>query len=219
MPRFTRYVITWADEIPDVPDQGSIASLATAAQASSGELLALGPVHDASERDARPVPPWMAVAGFADDAGARAWFTAAGDRLAATTILAPALTEPVWWPEDRAGQRPQWSLTPEPPAERLGTFVVVWATITDPEQFFDYSAHYKWTVEHAGGACLCGRPGAVLLSGAAAPDALAMMAWPADQVARRQWYDGDIYRPYKLQRHSSSRTTNVSVLALAGQRP
>jgi hypothetical protein len=79
MPRFTRYVITWADEIPDVPDQGSIAPLATAAQASSGQLLALGPVHDAAERDARPVRPWMAVAGFSDDPGARAWFTAVGE--------------------------------------------------------------------------------------------------------------------------------------------
>jgi hypothetical protein len=39
------------------------------------------------------------------------------------------------------------------------------------------------------------------------------MAWPADGHTRRAWYEGPLYRPYREQRHRSSRTTNVSVLA------
>jgi len=39
------------------------------------------------------------------------------------------------------------------------------------------------------------------------------MAWPADGNARQAWYAGPEYRPYRDQRHRSSHTTNVSVIA------
>ena len=213
MPRFASYVITWADEVQEIPATAAIEEFAVTARENSGALLALGAVRDASELDARPAPRWMTVAGFADDGGARAWFDTTGDRLGATTILAPALSDPVWWPEELSDQRPDWSWKSDPPAELLGVLVVVWANVTDPTEFFDYSTHYKWTVEHAGGACLAGRPGAAMLRGATGPDALAVMSWPADGIARHAWYDGAQYRPYKLQRHRSSRCTNVSIPA------
>ena len=158
MPRFAHYVITWGEEAGRVPPAEGVGELASSAAANSGELLAVGPVHDVSERQARPVPEWLAVAGFRDPAGARAWVAGAQERLGTTTFAAPALTEPVWWPEEMTGQRVDWSRKPEPPLSRLGLFVVIWFELTDPVQFLDYSAHYKWTVEHAGGACLVGSP-------------------------------------------------------------
>jgi len=218
MPRFAHYVITWGEEAGRVPPAEGVGELASSAAANSGELLAVGPVHDVSERQARPVPEWLAVAGFRDPAGARAWVAGAQERLGTTTFAAPALTEPVWWPEEMTGQRVDWSRKPEPPLSRLGLFVVIWFELTDPVQFLDYSAHYKWTVEHAGGACLVGSPGAELLHGDTVPEALAVMAWP-DDGARQACYDGDEYRPYKQQRHRASRSTNISVLAREMGRP
>ena len=44
-------VITWADSVP-VGD-----GLADAARDRDGQLLAAGPVHDASELDSRPAQP------------------------------------------------------------------------------------------------------------------------------------------------------------------
>ena len=72
--RFNSYVFTWADQVPDATSPNQIAALALAARTHSGELLALGPVHDSSELDSRPVPSWVGIASFADDRGATAWF-------------------------------------------------------------------------------------------------------------------------------------------------
>jgi hypothetical protein len=56
MPRFTNYVITWVEETGRAPTTDVIEQLARSARANSGELLALGPVHDVSERQTRPAP-------------------------------------------------------------------------------------------------------------------------------------------------------------------
>jgi hypothetical protein len=73
--RFNSYVITWADQTLDAPSPDQIGVLALAACAHAGELLALGPVHDSSEQDSRPLPSWMGIAGFADERVALAWFS------------------------------------------------------------------------------------------------------------------------------------------------
>jgi len=49
-------VITWADSVP-VGD-----GLAEAARDRNGQLLAAGPVHDASELDSRPAPAGLVIA-------------------------------------------------------------------------------------------------------------------------------------------------------------
>jgi hypothetical protein len=84
--------------------------------------------------------------------GARSWLAATGDRFDGTTLLVAGATEPVWWPPEMEAQRPEWSRRVEFPPDRLGLFVCVWAEVIDREQFFDYSVHYRWTVEHRGGA-------------------------------------------------------------------
>jgi uncharacterized protein (DUF1330 family) len=163
MGRFDSYVITWGDEGP-LP-AGQAGSLAAAAGAHGGELLALGPVHDCSERDSRPVPAWVAIAGFGDEAAATAWFGQAAEQLGPATVLAPALTEPVWWPPDLEPWRPGWSRSLEVPRARLGLFVTIWAELTDPPQFLDYASKFKWTVEHDGGVVLAGAPFPRVLAG------------------------------------------------------
>jgi uncharacterized protein (DUF1330 family) len=211
--RFNSYIITWADQTPPAatsPDQ--IAALAAAARIYSGELLALGPVHDSSEQDSRPVPHGVEIARFADDTGAMAWFDGAADQLGATTILFPALHEPVWWPPELEAERPDWSRRLDPLDERLGMFVSVWADITDPGKFSDYSAHFRWTVEYGGGTFLAAGASPRVLKGRRGPDAMALFGWPADEVARHAWYNGPRYRPYKQQRHRSSDCTIVSVM-------
>jgi uncharacterized protein (DUF1330 family) len=127
-------------------------------------------------------------------------------------------TEPVWWPPEMEAQRPDCSRRAEFPADRLGQLVCVWVDpIIDPEQFFDYSVHYRWTVEYAGGLVLVPgrRPTQVVFRGGPGPKAMALMAWPADGHTRREWYDGPHYCSYRHQRHRASRTTNVSVRALS----
>jgi uncharacterized protein (DUF1330 family) len=215
MGRFDSYVITWGDEGP-LP-AGQAGSLAAAAGAHGGELLALGPVHDCSERDSRPVPAWVAIAGFGDEAAATAWFGQAAEQLGPATVLAPALTEPVWWPPDLEPWRPGWSRSLEVPRARLGLFVTIWAELTDPPQFLDYASKFKWTVEHDGGVVLAGAPFPRVLAGGSGPHAIALFGWPADEAARHTWYDGARYHPYKQQRHRSADCTIVSVMALGSR--
>lgn len=216
MARFNSYLITWADEGLAVPSSQRIDRLAETARANSGRLLALGPVHDSSEQSSRAVPSWVAVAGFADEQHATEWFDDCETQLAGTTILAPALREPAWWPSEFAAARPDWSLhlDLDPPMERSGVFVTVWADIADPAVFLDYAAHFKWTVEYDGGVGLASGPSPKVLGGDSGPNAIALMSWPADEVARHAWYNGAHYRPYKQQRHRSSNSTIVSVTAL-----
>ena len=211
--RFTTYVITWADATPGALSSEQIVALASTARAHSGELLALGPVHDSSEQDSRQIPGWVGIAGFADDGGATAWFDGAADQLGATTILAPALPSPVWWPPELEAERPDWSRHLDLPLDRLGVFVSIWADLTDPGEFADYAAHFKWTAEYDGGVNLASGASPQVLKGKKGPDAIALFGWPADEVARHSWYNGAHYRPYKQQRHQSSNCTIVSVLA------
>jgi uncharacterized protein (DUF1330 family) len=212
MPRFTSYVATWSDTELREGDR-----LADAAGDRAGQLLALGPVHDASEHDARAAPIHLAVAGFAGEAGARAWFDLAAEYLPGTSVLLSALTEPVWWPPDRVDQRPQWSHQLEAPPDRMGMLVSVWVDVADLPAFFDYSRSYRWTVEAAGGVVLSAGPfPAVVLKGDdPKPAAFALMGWPADGIARRAWWNGTEYRPYKQQRHRCSRCTIASVRSRA----
>lgn len=70
--RFNSYVITWADQTPDAPSPDQIIALANSARAHAGELLALGPVHDSSEQDSRPLPSWIGIAGMASESAAMA---------------------------------------------------------------------------------------------------------------------------------------------------
>jgi len=126
-------VITWADSVP-VED-----GLADAARDRGGQLLAAGPVHDASELDSRPAPAGLVIARFSTEEAARSWFDAVLGKLDGTTLLAAGATAPVWWPPEKEPERPEWSRRGELPAGRFGLFVNVWAEITDPPQFFDYS--------------------------------------------------------------------------------
>ena len=95
----TSYVITWADQTHALSSHDQIRALTNAARAHAGELLALGPVHASSQQDARPIPPWVGIARFANQASAPAWFDRAADHLGATTLLAPALHGSVWSPK------------------------------------------------------------------------------------------------------------------------
>ena len=202
------YVIIWTERI----QSGN--GLASTVWAHGGELLAAGPVHGVSERDSRSAPAGLVIARFATADSARAWFATSGDQLDGTALLACGATDPVWWPPAMEVARPEWSSRAELPRDRLGLFVCIWAEVIDREQFVDYSQHYRWTVELGGGVVLVpgARPNQVVLRGGPGPHAMALMGWPADERARRAWYDGEHYRPYREQRHRSSRTTNVSVL-------
>jgi len=212
MPKFSSYVATWSDAALHGADW-----LAGAAGDDAGELLAFGPVHDSSERDARAAPSHIAIAGFADETGARGWFDRAAEHLPGTSVLLSALTEPVWWPPDLEPQRPEWSRRIDVPPDRMGMFVSVWVEVTDLPDFFDYSRSYRWTVEGAGGVVLCAGPfPVVVLKGDdPRPAAFALMGWPADGIARRAWWDGADYRPYKEQRHRASKCTIATVKARA----
>lgn len=202
------YVIVWTDTVPRTND------LADATHGHRGELLAAGPVHDVSERDARTAPTGLIIARFGSAEQARAWFANSSEQLKGTALLVAGAADPVWWPPEKEAVRPEWSRRADLPRDRLGLFVCVWAEIRDREQFFDYSQHYRWTVEHDGGVVLVpgARPSQEVLSGGPGPHAMALMGWPADERARQSWYDGPLYRPYRDQRHRSSRTTNISVL-------
>lgn len=205
------FIIIWTDRVP--AEDG----LAAGAQEHAGQLLAAGPVHDVSELDSRPAPAGLVIARFGSAETASSWLAATGDRLGGTALLAAGATAPVWWPPERELSRPDWSRQAEFPPDRFGLFVCVWAEITDPERFIDYSVHYRWTVENAGGLVLVPgpKPSQEVLRGGPGPHAMALMAWPADGDARRAWYEGPEYRPHRDQRHSSSRTTNISVRALS----
>jgi len=202
------YVIIWTDSVP----AGD--GLATTARARGGELLAAGQVHDVSEQDSRLAPAGLVIARFGAVESASDWFATVADRLDGTALLTGGATDPVWWPPEMESVRPDWSYRAELPRDRLGVLVCVWAEVVDRDQFFDYSQHYRWTVEHAGGVVLVpgARPSMTVLRGGPGPHAMALMGWPADQRIRRAWYTGEHYRPYREQRHRSSRTTNVSVL-------
>jgi uncharacterized protein (DUF1330 family) len=208
------YIIVWTDTIPHAKD------FADSVRAFGAELLAAGPVHDVSEREARAAPAGLVIARFAGAEQARAWCTESSDRLDGTALLVAGAADPVWWPPEKEAVRPEWSRRAELPRDRLGLFVCVWAEITDREQFFDYSQHYRWTVEQDGGVVLVpgARPSLEVLRGGPGPHAMALMGWPADESARHAWYKGPPYRPYRDQRHRSSRTTNISVLAAVATR-
>jgi len=203
------YLIIWTEGVPVAN------GLAAEARTLQGELLAAGPVHDVSERDSRPAPAGLVIARFGAPESAQAWMAAVDDRFEGTALLVAGATNPVWWPTEMEAVRPPWSYEAAFPRDRLGLFVCVWAEVTDREQFTDYSRHYRWTVEHGGGVVLVPgtRPSQVVLRGGPGPDAMALLGWPADERARHAWYEGQTYRPYRQQRHRSSRTTNVSVLA------
>jgi uncharacterized protein (DUF1330 family) len=203
-------VIIWTDSLPH--DDG----LAAAARARGGQLLAAGPVQDVSELDSRPAPAGLVIARFGSSDSATSWFTATADKYDGTALLAAGATGPVWWPPELEARRPEWSRRADFPPDRLGQLVCVWVETLDLEQFLDYSVHDRWTVEDGGGVVLVPGPvpGQEVLGGAPGPHAMALMAWPADGRARRAWYEGSRYRPYRDQRHRSSRTTNVSVRAL-----
>jgi uncharacterized protein (DUF1330 family) len=205
------FMINWTASVP-VED-----GLAAAARAQAGQLLAAGPVHDVSELDSRPAPAGLIIARFGAAESASSWLAATGHKIHGTALLVTGATEPVWWPPELESQRPEWSRRAEFPPDRLGQFVCVWAEISDRAQFFDYSVHYRWTVEYAGGVVLVPgpRPSQVVLRGGPGPHAMALMAWPADGHTRRAWYEGFHYRPYREQRHRASRTTNISVRALS----
>jgi hypothetical protein len=106
-------VITWADSVP-VED-----GLAEAARDRGGQLLAAGPVHDASELDSRPAPAGLVIARFSTEETARSWFDAVLGQLDGTTLLAAGATAPVWWPPEKEPQRSQWSRRGELPASRV----------------------------------------------------------------------------------------------------
>jgi uncharacterized protein (DUF1330 family) len=205
------FIVVWTDREPAQD------GLAEAARAQGGQLLAAGPVQDVSELDSRSAPAGLVVARFGTAENATAWLAATGDTFDGTALLVAGATEPVWWPPEMETQRPGWSHRADFPPDRLGQFVSVWVEITDPEQFFDYSAHYRWTVEYGGGVVLVpgAQPSQVVLRGGPGPQAMSLMAWPADPHTRRAWYEGSHYRPYRDQRHRSSRTTNISVRALS----
>lgn len=95
----TSYVITWADQILALSSHDQIRALTNADRAHAGELLALGPVHASSQQEARPIPPWVGIARFADQASATAWFDSAADHLGAMALLVPAIPGSVWSPK------------------------------------------------------------------------------------------------------------------------
>ena len=132
-------------------------------------------------------------------------------------MLAAGAADPAWWPPDMEKVRQEWSYRAELPRDRLALFVCVWAEVFDRELFMDYSQHYRWTVEYAGGVVLVpgARPSQTVLRGGPGPHAMALMGWPGDERIRRAWYDGEHYRTYRQQRHRASRTTNVSVLKVS----
>lgn len=204
------YVVIWTDTSP-LAD-----GLDDAALLQGGQLLAAGPIHDVSEWDSRVAPAGLILARFATNASASSWLAAVDSRIDGTALLVTGATEPIWWPPEMESERPEWSRYADFPPDRLGLFVCVWAEVIDRDQFLDYSVHYRWTVEHGGGVVLVpgSRPNQVVLRGGPGPDAMAIMAWPKNEHARRAWYEGSNYRPYRDQRHRSSRTTNVSVLGL-----
>jgi uncharacterized protein (DUF1330 family) len=92
-------------------------------------------------------------------------------------------------------------------------FVSVWLDVVDLPDFLDYSRSYRWTVEAGGGVVLSAGPfPAVVLKGAdPGPAAFALMGWPAGGTARRAWWNGAEYRPYKQQRHRCSSCTIASI--------
>jgi uncharacterized protein (DUF1330 family) len=203
------FVIVWTDTA------ARAVGLASAASQRAGQLLAAGPVHDVSELDSRPAPMGLVIARFPAVEPARSWFAAIKTQIDGTALLAAGATGPVWWPPEIEGQRPVWSRRADFPSDRLGRFVCVWVgEIFDLDEFLDYSVHYRWTVEHAGGLVLVPgpRPSQEVLSGGPGPPGTALMAWP-DLETRHAWYEGPDYRPYRDQRHRAVRTTNVSVLA------
>jgi hypothetical protein len=205
------FVVVWTDTPP------STEGVAAAARSHGGQVLAAGPVHGSSEVDARPAPSGLVVARFGFAEGARSWFAATGDRFDGVALLLGGATEPVWWPPEMEADRPEWSRRADFPPDRFGQFVSVWVgEIMDLDEFFDYSVHYRWTVEVGGGVVLSpgSSPSMEILRGGPAPLAMALMAWPKDGHARAAWYGGGQYRPYRDQRHRASRTSNLSVMAL-----
>ncbi len=208
-----RYIVIWGEDSAALPAPAEITLLERAAGGHGGRLLAFGPAHEAVERDSRSVPAWVAIAGFTGQDELAAWFEPVKDRWTATALVVPAHTEPVWWPPERQRERPSWSASLQPPAERLGVFISVWVDITDLETFRDYAARFRWTVEHNGGASLGSAPAPAVLAGGPGPMATPLLAMRS-QDSLKAWYGGADYRPYRDQRHASANCTTVSVSAL-----
>lgn len=209
MSRFSSYVVAWAHPQASAPGEPVIERLRAAADSQGGALLACGGAQDVVETDSRPVPSWLAIAGFGEDEAAKSWVTSAENHLPDTALLVPGQAEPVEWPPERAADRPEWSQRLQAPADRLGWLVSVWLDATDFERFLTYSTTFKWTVERHGGAVLgSGIP--VVLKGPSGPSAMGLMTFP-DRAAARAWDASAEYRPYRDLRHASSRATAIGI--------
>lgn len=216
MSQFESYVVAWADPGAPLPEPSQAEPLRDAAGDLGGELLAYGRVHGVVETDARPVPTWVTVAGFTAEDHARTWADLADGRLPETVLLLPAIPEPVWWASEREDQRPDWSRRLEPPADRLGWVVSVWVDVLDLDPFLHYAGHFKWTIEHNGGAALGTAAFPSVLRGEAGPGAMGLMAFP-NSDAHFNWHTCADYRPYRDIRHRSARATVVGLPTLRGE--
>src|SRR5262245_40161703 len=125
------YIVVWTDTVPNAKGLGDTAHV------HGGELLAAGPVHDVSEREARGAPAGLIIARFAGTEHARAWFSDRSDQLKGTALLVAGAADPVWWPREKEALRPEWSRRAALPRDRLALLVCVWADVTDRDQFFD----------------------------------------------------------------------------------
>jgi uncharacterized protein (DUF1330 family) len=206
------YVVIWGNEHAPVPNPTQTSRLEQAAHEHGGQLRALGPNIYAVERDSRSVPGWVGIAAFHSSDDAAAWYDPFKG-WAATALLVPAHTEPVWWPPERQAERPPWSTQLQPPTDRLGVYVSVWVDITDLDTFRDYATRFRWTVEANQGASLGSAPAPTVLGGGPGPAATPLLAW-SDENSLRAWYDSADYLPYRTQRHASSNATTAAVNAL-----
>src|SRR5262249_52757603 len=173
------FVVVWADAETKQPNSQTTDRLASSAAAYGGELLALGEATDVVEvAAARPVPSWTAIAGFGDKDAAATWYHSATALREGVAVLVPAHAEPVWWPAEKEGARPDWSLRREVPPDRFGLFVSVWiAEVTDLDALLDYSDHFRWTVERSGGVSLGNVPFPQPLHGDAGPASMTLMTF------------------------------------------
>jgi uncharacterized protein (DUF1330 family) len=206
------FLVVWADADAPLPAGAAVTKLASTVADEGGELLALSPVSDVVEvAPSRPVPPWGAIARFPDQEAATRWH--ALDLIPGVAIVVPAHPEPVWWPDDRAAERPDWSRRGDVPDDRTGLFVSVWiAEANDLDSLIDYSGHFRWTVERHDGVSLGNVPLPTTLAGQPAPVAMTLMTWNNRDTALA-WYGTAEYRPYRDQRHAASSATVIGIPA------
>jgi uncharacterized protein (DUF1330 family) len=210
------YVVAWAQADSPAPGEPLIEELRVAAHRKGGALLACGGARDVVETDARPVPSWLAIAGFSADEAAKSWVTLAENHLPDTALLVPGHAEPVEWPPEHAVGQPEWSRRGQPPPpDRLGWLVSVWLEVQDFEGFLTYSTTFKWTVEQYAGTVLgSGIP--TIVQGSSGPSAMGLMAF-RDRADALAWYASAEYRPYWDLRHASSRATAIAIPAVVAR--